>query len=246
MERHIEEMSMNAWPALQTMVYDGWILRFSKGYTKRANSVNPIYESSENPEKKILMCEELYKSQGLNTVFKMTSESHPEGLDDMLSQKGYNDEAYTSVQVAVLNKFEGIIPKNIVVYNSLNEKWLEQISCLSDVKEADEETLKRMISRIITEKFFVELKLEGRTAGCGMGVLQGDYLGIFDIIIDSGDRCKGYGKALVDSMLSIGKAKGAKYAYLQVLLDNEPALKLYSSLGFKEVYKYWYRVKRNM
>jgi ribosomal protein S18 acetylase RimI-like enzyme len=47
-------------------------------------------------------------------------------------------------------------------------------------------------------------------------------------------------------MLSIGKARGAKYAYLQVQLDNKPALKLYSDIGFKEIYRYWYRVKRNV
>jgi N-acetylglutamate synthase len=34
------------------------------------------------------------------------------------------------------------------------------------------------------------------------------------------------------------------WAYLQVMLDNPVALNLYDSLGFKEIYKYWYRVKK--
>jgi|LGOV01.1.fsa_nt_gb hypothetical protein len=33
MIRFIEELSMSAWPALQTHLYDGWVLRISKGYT---------------------------------------------------------------------------------------------------------------------------------------------------------------------------------------------------------------------
>jgi hypothetical protein len=43
MDFTIEELSMNAWPSIQTVLLDGWILRMSNGYTKRANSVNPLY-----------------------------------------------------------------------------------------------------------------------------------------------------------------------------------------------------------
>ena len=39
----IEELSINAFPAILTELYDGWILRYSNGYTYRGNSVNPLY-----------------------------------------------------------------------------------------------------------------------------------------------------------------------------------------------------------
>jgi len=34
LSKRIEEASLNAWPALQHLLFDGWILRFSKGYTR--------------------------------------------------------------------------------------------------------------------------------------------------------------------------------------------------------------------
>ena len=45
LHRRLEEVAMNAWPSLQQMLFDGWIVRLAQGYTKRANSVNPLFES---------------------------------------------------------------------------------------------------------------------------------------------------------------------------------------------------------
>ena len=43
--RDIELMLMRTWPAIEERTYDGWVLRFSRGYTKRSNCINPLYES---------------------------------------------------------------------------------------------------------------------------------------------------------------------------------------------------------
>ncbi|MEA3309760.1 MAG: hypothetical protein U9Q70_09655 [Chloroflexota bacterium] len=80
LERRIEEVSLNSWPALQQILFDGWVLRFSEGYTKRANSVNPLFASSLDVEVKIDTCERLYAERGLPTVFRLTPFSSPAGL----------------------------------------------------------------------------------------------------------------------------------------------------------------------
>lgn len=53
----LEELAINAFPALLTELYNGWILRFSKGYTYRGNSVNPLYNRNKNQGKSIDYCE---------------------------------------------------------------------------------------------------------------------------------------------------------------------------------------------
>src|SRR5437868_6694718 len=55
--RVIEELTLNAWPPLQSMLYDGWLLGFSHGYTRRANSVQSLYPSSLPLDEKIAICE---------------------------------------------------------------------------------------------------------------------------------------------------------------------------------------------
>lgn len=43
MYKAIEEITLNTWPAEQSVLLNGWVLRTAAGYTKRANSVNPLY-----------------------------------------------------------------------------------------------------------------------------------------------------------------------------------------------------------
>jgi N-acetylglutamate synthase len=55
-------------------------------------------------------------------------------------------------------------------------------------------------------------------------------------------RRRGYGHALVRGMLGWAAERGARHAYLQVVAANTPARRLYAGLGFREVYRYWYRI----
>ena len=41
--RFLEEIASNGYIALNGMQYDGWILRFSNGYTGRANSISVLF-----------------------------------------------------------------------------------------------------------------------------------------------------------------------------------------------------------
>jgi hypothetical protein len=98
MVTNIEELSLNAWASLQTVLYDGWIIRFANGYTKRANSVNPLYPSNVNVVDKLQFCENLYRERGLPVVFKITPSVYPDNLDDILKENGYQKDSPTSVQ----------------------------------------------------------------------------------------------------------------------------------------------------
>lgn len=63
--KFIEELSLNHWQPLSTLLYDGWVLRFAGGYTKRANSINPIYYSTCDLNIKITECEKIYSANHL-------------------------------------------------------------------------------------------------------------------------------------------------------------------------------------
>jgi ribosomal protein S18 acetylase RimI-like enzyme len=241
--RNIEELSMNAWPALQTTLYDGWVIRFAEGYTRRANSINPIYYSNEDVQVKIDYCEKIYKEKNLRTIFKITENSFPEDLDRVLEERGYIFEYHTSLQVLDLTNIEIADFNDVRIEESFSGEWLNAYCRLSSVNHRNKETLIKMLKSIVTPHCYVSILHEGCVIACGLGVMERDYIGLFDIVVDEKYRNQGYGEKLIKSIIYTGKNKGVRNAYLQVLLNNTAALKLYSKLGFKEHYSYWYRVK---
>jgi len=241
--RSIEELSLNAWPALETMVYDGWLLRVANGYTKRANSVNPIYESQIDLDKKVSECERVYARKNLPTIFKMTPCSCPEFLDGVLEQQGYASIGHSSVQVLELSGVKEPSTETIRVDERITDKWLDNFCHIAGLSETHKNTAKMMLSTLVPQSCFMSLLHEGKAIAFGLGVLERGFLGLYDIATAPDYRGRGFGEQLVLNLLQWGKANGAAQSYLQVMLDNEPALKLYAKLGFQEAYRYWYRIK---
>ena len=101
---------------------------------------------------------------------------------------------------------------------------------------------RELLEQILSPVLFAVLYQQGAPVACGLGVLEHDLFGLFDIVTDPEQRRKGYGTQLVASMLDWGKQHGAQYAYLQVVDTNLAAQQMYAKLGFQERYQYWYRV----
>lgn len=239
----LEELSLNAWPAHQTMLYDGWVIRFANGYTKRANSVNPLYPSTLDLEEKIAFCESLYREQKLDVVYKLTPASHTENLDEILEAKGYGNDSATSVQLFDLGSSSVSPSPAVVVNESLSDQWLDTFCRMSAVDDRRRESLRRILHNIVPHRCFASLTVDTKVIAAGLGVLQAGFVGLFDIVVDPAFRSQGYGRQIVESLLYWGKQNGAQQSYLQVMLNNAPALHLYSKIGFIEQYQYWYRVR---
>ncbi len=241
--RHLEELSLNALPSLETAYVDGWVLRFADGYTKRANSVNPLYLSTTGVERKISYCESMYAVRKQPTVFKMTSLTEPRDLDTVLAARGYREEPGASVQLLALDQLDKPNEGRVTLVADANEQWLNAYFKLNNVQERYMPVMRHMLQHIAPQKCLAAVYLDGQVAAVGLGIIERGFLGLFDIVTEPTLRQKGYGYQLMLYLLNWGKANGAGYAYLQVTMSNTPAMYLYEKLGFREVYQYWYRVK---
>lgn len=241
--RAIEEISMTALPSLQTVYDDGWVLRFAGGHTRRANSVNPLYPSTLPLAEKIARCEAFYHSRGLNMVFKLTPAAIPKDLDMILAQRGYREDGRTSIQVASLATLDFSDTPPVTLVETLGDGWLNAYCRLNAVESYRIALMKQMLGNIVPKTAYASIEQDGEVVATGLGVADRGYIGLFDIVVDERLRNQGLGRRIVTSLLMWGKSQGAQNAYLQVVLTNTLAQRLYAKIGFREIYQYWYRVK---
>ena len=243
MIRLLEELSLSALPALETTFLDGWVLRLSDNFTRRANSINPLYPGARPLADNLRDAEDLYRRHSQRIVFKLTPASLPEGLDQALDEQGYAKEANTSVQTLELTGRPVPALGRTILQEQISTPWLESVFKLNSVPERHQPTMQQILLRVAPRTCFASLNVDDQVVSVGMGVLQSGWLGLYDIITVAEQRGKGHARQLINDLLAWAVPQGATHVYLQVMKNNAPALSLYQRLGFKEQYEYWYRVK---
>jgi ribosomal protein S18 acetylase RimI-like enzyme len=237
--RLLEHVTMRAWPALEILHYDGWTLRAANGYSGRANSVNPLDDSSLSLEDKLEFCESWYAQRQLPCLFRLNEAMQPPHLDEVLERWGYERSVDSLVKTVNLPGHEHSIDARFSYGNAVQDDWLGDWGRWNNVPDLHIRTAKTMLSNSPAEACYGRIE----DKAVGLAVREGDYVGLFDIVVSPEHRRQGLGEALVSSLLAWGREQGAKTGYLQVLSTNQAALELYRSLGFIEHHRYWYRKK---
>ncbi|MDM0035575.1 GNAT family N-acetyltransferase [Variovorax sp. J22P271] len=236
--RALEERSFNAWPARQTVLFDGWLFRLSGGYTKRANSVNAV-QPGASFEGVRRAAEAFYGRHGLPAVFRLSPLAPPEA-DRELAQAGYAFFDPTQVACASL---AGAAPQpGVRIDTAPSAAWLEGIATAQGVAPPQDQLHHAMVRAIAWPAAFATLHAEGEAIGFGLAVLERGALGCYDIVVSPDHRGRGHGRALTQALMHWGGEAGATWAYLQVREQNEAARRLYATLGFEDRYRYHYRV----
>lgn len=237
--RSLEEIAWNAWPALKQIIYDGWLLRFSEGFTKRANAICPLYPSSQDVDEKISYCERIYHEAGLPPVFRITPLASPPNLDTVLARRGYRQLDITEVHVLELDNQPPPVQDCLVS----KELWLEEWNRIQELGVENSLQLQRILSVMPYPAWFFLLPGKEKPAALAIGSFEGQYYGIFNLLTDPAQRRRGAASSLTNCILGHASQLGARYAYLQVEAANAPALELYRKFAFQKLYQYWYRTK---
>ena len=242
--RQLEQLSINAWPALETVRLDGWVLRFAEGFTRRANSVSPLAPPERSLDELLDYCEAAYVDRTLPPTFKATPASEPPGLIEALVARGYRKDFGALVQTCSIPEPAQLpsyaVEGTVAALDTLTPAWLTAVEAVGAVSRGDVPILARMLGLLELPACFVMIEDGDGYSAVGLGVREGEYLGLFDICVAARQRGRGLGTAVVSRILQWGLSGGATTAYLQVVMDNTPALRLYQRFGFITQYEYWY------
>lgn len=240
----LEHLAFNAWPALQAAVQDDWLLRFADGYSKRANSVNALCTAPPAPtaalERRIADAEALFARRHIRCVFRFTPLMDPQ-VDVLLKARGWRRLDETIVMVSDLA--HGLpTPPGVSVASTRDEAWSRGYMHFNSVAPERQAIHDLMLANIVPEAGFAASFDDARQpAAFGLGVVERGHVGLFDIVSDPLRRRAGHGRRVVQGLMDWGRTRGAARAYLQVVATNTRAIALYESLGFREIYRHYYR-----
>ena len=91
-----EEAAINGFPPLRQVVVDGWMLRFSGGVRRTANSATPLREAAGALDEVVAVAEALYAAQNQPTIFRVPSFLDP-AIDRDLASRGYTAEGESCI-----------------------------------------------------------------------------------------------------------------------------------------------------
>lgn len=242
--KQIEDMSLNAWPSHKMELYDGWILRFSYFYTHRTNSVEQFGTSALSWREKVAYCEHEYSRLNSPAIFKISPLVSPD-FDYVLENRGYEIQHTTNVMTMELADAHLDTPYEKVNFtDDIPDVWIESLFTLKGTTNpVHRSVVPSMYRAIVKDTICASIWHEGKIVATGLGILDRDYIGIYAIHVKENYRHRGYARQICTGLLKEGMRHGAAKAYLQVVEGNTPAEALYTSLGFRFFYTYWFRVQ---
>ena len=239
--RRYEAAGFRAWPAA-AVHYDGtWVVRLTAGHpAKRLNSINPLDPGDvHHLAERIARAGRRFEAYGRPLTFRMSPLAGA-ALSRHLDAEGWSRFDESMVMRMPLTKAS--------VENVIDQIPLKDIgrfvSAALKVHDADpllRPGLSEIIGAIQPEAGLFASERGDEALATLICVHDGDLAGLFDIATDKSVRRQGHGRQLILSALKWARLRATREAWLQVEADNAPALSLYASLGFEEVYRYHYR-----
>jgi GNAT superfamily N-acetyltransferase len=243
--QHVQEACLNGWPALRETVFDGWLVRFAGGYTRRSNSVNLLSPGTRDPDEKLRVCETLYAAQGLPAIVCVPSMAEP-SISHALDRRGYGPpEDETRVLSMAFEETSSFRREGVDLEEGLpGEAWLRALARLQGQGEAARQTHRKILEALAIPAVFASVPGGGgRPGALAFGAVHDGLVCVNSVVTNPEFRRRGLAGRAISGILHWAQSRqGATGACVPVVAGNAPAVALYEGLGFQhEVFRYHYR-----
>ena len=241
--RFLETIAADGHVGLEQIEYDGWELRFTQGFTGRANSIQIKAPSTIALDEKVSYCEKEYASRGLPCLFKLTEADRD--FISYLEQRGYTAVKPTDVMTLPLqgqnNETDAEAALDNVLFSTTPEGWFEPYFEYEGLEDPVQQDLtKKIHAKVAVDKVYTRVMENERVAAVASLAIESGYSLLHNVVVAPADRGKGLGKKLCLAAIQKSRECGADHIYLQVMQNNPIARNLYEKLGFEKQYTYYY------
>lgn len=212
--RNLEHAAALGWPGLEQRWLGGWLLRAAGGHTHRANSAVPLgFEADASALPAIV---DWYAERGLTPWLS---------LPDRLYRLADGEPHLETLVMASASVVAGKRAPGVRLAALPDDDWMRvyQRDVPVDVLTAvvDGEVAFGSIAGAAVGRAAVTTAPDG-TRWVGLSAMR----------VEESQRRRGHARGLCDTLLTWGAERGAARAYLQVLVDNTAATRLFESMGF--------------
>jgi N-acetylglutamate synthase len=224
--RNIEHAAALAWPGVEQRLLGGWLLRFGRGSTRRANSAVPLGVPTGSDVSALI---DWYAARGVAPLI-----AAPDRLFRV--PPGVPTDA-----------------ENLVMTGDVATQRPSAVA-IADRPDADWRRLYRRDVPVDVLTAVVDGEVAfATTAGAAVGraavttAPDGTrWVGLSAVRVVESARRRGLARELCEALLAWGAERGATRAYVQVLADNTAATRLYESMGFSVHHRSRYICARSL
>ncbi len=239
-------------PALESVTDKSWVWRFAKGYTGRANSLQSLdVGDAGDLEARLSQHWARSREYGIRPRFRVTPLASPK-IITALENQGFTRESNTLVMAAPvgddlagLHAGQGELgAKHKIICTPVRDsQWRRAILELEEVSDQDRSTFLLLLDKLPQQAIGLGIyDKRGAPIGAAYASHVKNIGSVFALIVSRSYRGQGLGRHMMVYVFNWLKLAGIHQVALQVVADNKPAIGLYSSLGFCEMYKYYYLV----
>ena len=235
---HIRDHAARSWPATERALAPGWLLRSTP--TVARGRLNSALTLEVDPD--LAAVEAFYASRGQPAQVQLTPlEAHPR-LATELDARGWTTKWPSQVLAADAARVAspGADAADVDVLSAPTDDWLAAWAASEERDPSDVEAHARAVLSQLDGRAAYALEPDGQAVG--LGVVEGEWCGLFAIATVRARRRGGLGTAIVRTLAAHARERGATGLYLEVEERNAPALGLYGRLGFELCYRYVHRM----
>ncbi|WP_208979306.1 GNAT family N-acetyltransferase [Pseudovibrio axinellae] len=244
----LEQANINCFPSLMAHHDGSWISRISPGSSARRNNSLNFYDTNDCDEAESRLNAARMRFKRLGSKFHVRwTPLVPQDVDQVLDAQKYTRIDETQVlSRSIWGLGDTEVPEGFQLTRVPLDEWIYKFAQASGADggaplSSAHQALLEVLSKVTVELLGLVLEThEGTPAAALLGVIDGDMLGIFDVVTRDEYRRQGLAYTLMCEVQRLGAEAGAETAWLQVVAENAAACALYEALGYREAYAYHY------